>query len=447
MSFSVRNPNSFNFSDLTANLKYLQPVAVGAGANATQGASIVLNASGSPLSALANQAFYVSPVRNQTSSNFLFYNTSSKEVSHGTYSQFFPGSVFGQYLSWNGSAWVINGALQVNIGANAGQSNQGLNAVALGSGAGRTNQAVGAIGIGPSAGGNGQGINAVALGSGAGTFNQSTSAVAIGQNAGTANQGQQAIAIGLNSGQTGQGVDAVAIGNTAGNTNQGQGAIAIGNNAGQTNQAGGAIGIGPFAGGNGQGVNAVALGSGAASAGQGSSAVAIGQNAGAANQGQYSIAIGLNAAPANQPGASICLNATSVAVNPATSGFYVSPVRAGQTGTGLVLTAGGEIAQTSSSLRYKENIVDLQKDTSKIFQLQAKSFDLKSGAKNRLGYIAEEVFEIEPSFVILNNESEPEALEEFHMFVSLLEEVKKLKARLDALEAPAPAPEAPAPAQ
>jgi hypothetical protein len=44
-----------------------------------------------------------------------------------------------------------------------------------------------------------------------------------------------------------------------------------------------------------------------------------------------------------------------------------------------------------------------------------------------MGYIAEEVFEIDPSLVILNIENQPEALEEFHMFVCLLEEVKKLK--------------------
>jgi hypothetical protein len=47
-----------------------------------------------------------------------------------------------------------------------------------------------------------------------------------------------------------------------------------------------------------------------------------------------------------------------------------------------------------------------------------------------MGYIAEEVYEVEPSFVILNNENQPEALEEFHMFVCLLEEVKKLKLEL-----------------
>jgi hypothetical protein len=174
----------------------------------------------------------------------------------------------------------------------------------------------------------------------------------------------------------------------------------------------------------------VALGSGAASFNQAGSSVAIGQNAGAANQGQYSIAIGLNAGQATQPAFNICLNASGAAVNPTTSGFYANPVRGGQSGTPLVYTAGGEIARATSSLRYKENIVDLQKDTSKIFQLQAKSFDLKSGAKNRLGYIAEEVYKVDPSLVILNSESQPEALEEFHIFVCLLEEVKRLKTEL-----------------
>jgi hypothetical protein len=140
-----------------------------------------------------------------------------------------------------------------------------------------------------------------------------------------------------------------------------------------------------------------------------------------------SIAIGSQAGQGGCAANSIILNASGSVVNSSTSGFFVRPVRPGLTGTGLVYTANNEIGQTSSSQRYKENISVLQRDTSKIFELSPKTFDLKSGAKNRMGYIAEEVFEVDPSLVILNNENQPEALEEFHMFVCLVEEVKKLK--------------------
>ena len=348
-------------------------IAIGANAGASNqhANSIILNATGSALNSDSTNAFYVAPVRGpQTFSNTLYFNTSTNEIVYGPNATAIPTATqWSEYLFWNttSSSWAVGGGTTDN------------------------------------------------------------NRIHLGINAGSINQGTNAIAIGANAGRTAQGLNAVAIGNTAGNTNQGTSAIAIGNNAGQTNQSVGAIGIGPFAGGNGQGVNSVALGSGAASFNQAGSSVAIGQNAGAANQGQYSIAIGLNAGQATQPAFNICLNASGAAVNPTTSGFYANPVRGGQSGTPLVYTAGGEIARATSSLRYKENIVDLQKDTSKIFQLQAKSFDLKSGAKNRLGYIAEEVYKVDPSLVILNSESQPEALEEFHMFVCLLEEVKRLK--------------------
>jgi hypothetical protein len=180
-----------------------------------------------------------------------------------------------------------------------------------------------------------------------------------------------------------------------------------------------------------QGTFATAIGSGAGQFGQQIGAIAIGQSAGYTNQGSYAIAIGFQTGYTNQPANSIVINATGNIINGSASGFFVSPVRSGVSGPGLVYTSGGEIASSASSRRYKENITDLQKDTSKIFNIQARRFDLKSGAKNRMGYIAEEVFEVDPSLVILNNENQPEALEEFHMFVCLLEEVKKLKLELN----------------
>jgi hypothetical protein len=292
---------------------------------------------------------------------------------------------------------IIN-SQNIKIGQNAGQTNQRANAIAIGSGAGQANQ----------------GSMAIAIGVLAGQFDQSTQCVAMGRNAGNFNQGLRAVAIGDRAGETSQKSEAIALGVNAGIAQQGTAAIAIGTGAGENNQEQKSVAIGFLAG----------------LQTQRDSAIAIGNNAGNSNQGTNSIAIGTSAGNLNQAANSIIINATGGAVSSSTSGFFVRPIRAGLTGTGLVYTTGGEIGQTSSSLRYKENISDLYKDTSKIFNIQARKFDLKSGAKNRMGYIAEEVFEIDPSLVILNNENEPEALEEFHMFVCLVEEVKKLKLEL-----------------
>jgi hypothetical protein len=55
--------------------------------------------------------------------------------------------------------------------------------------------------------------------------------VGVGNNAGNTGQGVNAVAIGKNAGQNGQGAYAVAIGNSAGNSNQSPNSIAINANS------------------------------------------------------------------------------------------------------------------------------------------------------------------------------------------------------------------------
>jgi hypothetical protein len=61
---------------------------------------------------------------------------------------------------------------------------------------------------------------------------------------------------------------------------------------------------------------------------QASYAIAIGSRAGQVNQGNNAIAIGSFAGNAAQPANSIILNASGLAVNANTSGFFVNPIRA-----------------------------------------------------------------------------------------------------------------------
>ena len=66
---------------------------------------------------------------------------------------------------------------------------------------------------------------------------------------------------------------------------------------------------------------------------QGAGAVAIGYQAGATSQGATSIAIGSNAGQTSQAANSIALNASATALNPATTGFFVAPLRSTNTTT------------------------------------------------------------------------------------------------------------------
>ena len=92
----------------------------------------------------------------------------------------------------------------------------------------------------------------------------------------------------------------------------------------------------------------------------------------------------------------------------------------------------------SSSLKYKEDIRPLEIESSKILELTPKSFKLKKGVGSTLpgtfGYIAEEVEKIIPELVQYTDKGEADGLFYPLIPVLLVEEIKKLKARIDVLE-------------
>ena len=210
------------------------------------------------------------------------------------------GSVYGDYLYWNGTSWAV-GSEKVTIGAGAGSNNQGNYAVAVGNSAGRNSQGY--------------------------------SAVAIGMNAAYNNQSAQSVAIGINAGYSTQGINAVAIGSSAGYEKQGHSAVAIGDTAGA----------------NSQGQYSVAIGAAAGRNTQGHSAVAIGSGAGYASQGTNAIAIGFNAGYTQQAAGSIVIDATGGLINALYGGFYVAPVRS-TTSTGNYMVYNKETGE----LQYSE---------------------------------------------------------------------------------------------
>jgi hypothetical protein len=191
-------------------------IAIGANAansdaSAIQAANtIVINATGSNISATTANALYVAPVRNNVAANSVFYDPSTKEVVYGlapTPSIIANGTSNIGFSEANGNivfntAANVVGKISVNsvvlgdrqgfehfdlfnsvaIGTAAGKSVQMNDAVAIGGFAGENNQSSGAVAIGYGAGQNTQGANAVAIGK-ASSYNQNAGAIAIGYNA------------------------------------------------------------------------------------------------------------------------------------------------------------------------------------------------------------------------------------------------------------------------
>jgi hypothetical protein len=130
------------------------------------------------------------------------------------------GTNRGDYLYYSGNIynnWVVADQ-QIILGANAGFTGQGTNAVAIGAYSAYSDQGQGAVSVGYSAGYTGQGQYAVAVGSSTANLGQGQYSVAIGYNAASENQGQYAVSIGNNSCEFYQGNYSIAIGNNAGIT-------------------------------------------------------------------------------------------------------------------------------------------------------------------------------------------------------------------------------------
>jgi hypothetical protein len=143
------------------------------------------------------------------------------------------------------------------------------------------------------------------------------------------------IALGASAGSITQGNNATAVGWLAGYNNQGTAAVAFGRESGEINQ----------------GQYAVAVGPGAGYTGQGADAIAIGYNAGATSQGASAVAIGSLAGQTSQSANSIVINASGVALNGASAGFYVNPIRSTANGRPLMY-------DTSTKELFSSNVLE-----------------------------------------------------------------------------------------
>jgi len=209
--------------------------------------------------------------------NVVFYNTTTKEVTYGSMADLRPDRIENGSYYWEVDA--STGALFSDQGTYIADKS---NSVVIGQGVDVTSSVEGRVAIGRSAG----------------NVNQGSKSVAIGDSAGANNQSSFSVAVGLNAGQTNQNNSAVAIGHVAGELNQGNDSVAIGVGAGLNTQ--------------------------------GSYAVAIGERAGygsVTSQGNYSVLIGSRSGYSNAAQNSIVLNASGSELNSSESGLYINPVR------------------------------------------------------------------------------------------------------------------------
>jgi hypothetical protein len=97
------------------------------------------------------------------------------------------------------------------------------------------------------------------------------------------------------------------------------------------------------------------------------------------------------------------------------------------------ITVQGHINETSS-LRYKENIVNLGSVSDKVAQLRPVQYNKIGSTTSEIGLIAEEVAEIFPEFVNYNAKGQVESLNYTRLSVLLLQTVKELSDKINKLE-------------
>jgi hypothetical protein len=97
----------------------------------------------------------------------------------------------------------------------------------------------------------------------------------------------------------------------------------------------------------------------------------------------------------------------------------------------VLVDSAGQLGTVSSSLRYKENVVDMSDFSSRLGDLRPVLFQWRpehnASRKVQIGLIAEEVAESFPELAILNSDGSPETVAYQNIPVLLLNEHQKLK--------------------
>ena len=86
-----------------------------------------------------------------------------------------------------------------------------------------------------------------------------------------------------------------------------------------------------------------------------------------------------------------------------------------------------EITYNASTKKYKTNIIDLSQNTEKIYELEPREYDFIPDNTHMVGFIAEEVFDIDKYLATLDMNGEVENINWNGLITYLVAEMKKLK--------------------
>ena len=162
--------------------------------------------------------------------------------------------------------------------------------------------------------------------------------------------------------------------------------------------------------------------------------IAIGYRAGQYLQLDDNIAIG-------NDGSGIDTGVVRIGTSGTHTKTFVAGIRGVTTGVAdaisVMIDSAGQLGTVSSSRRFKEEIRDMGDSTDRLLQLRAVLFRYKQEVAGQdrplqYGLIAEEVAEIFPELVVLDEEGKPYTVR-YHLLSSmLLNELQKLQARAEA---------------
>jgi hypothetical protein len=87
----------------------------------------------------------------------------------------------------------------------------------------------------------------------------------------------------------------------------------------------------------------------------------------------------------------------------------------------------------TSAQRYKENIVPMRSQLSKVLQLQPVEFDWKSNKKHDIGFIADSVVSVYPNLVAKNSDGEVEGMNYTKLVSALVKGMQEQQEQINLL--------------
>lgn len=148
--------------------------------------------------------------------------------------------------------------------------------------------------------------------------------------------------------------------------------------------------------------------------------------------GNVGIGTGLPTAKLHVAGNGIFSGNMTAAGNVFGAGLYVSSLGTDGTVAICLNTSSERLSTCSSSLRYKTNVANFSAGLDLIKQLRPINFDWKKDGNHDVGFAAEEVAEIDPRFVVYNQNGQVEGVKYDRLSVAFVNAFKEQQRQIEA---------------